>query len=83
MTGRRRRRTNRRTYPTPYSLSRIGRETLYLVTLRRRRGYAIADASGTVVWTTPHPVSGRPMPMLEPDARRALRMAAEIMEATP
>jgi|GEM_PF-3177613 len=67
----------RRTYRTLYALG-----PLRLVTFRRRRGYAIADAAGEIVYTTPHPVSGRPMPALEPDARRALRIAAGIIEMT-
>ena len=48
-----------------------------LVTFRHQRGYAILDErTGAVAWTTPHPISGRPIPAYEPDARRALRMAA-------
>ena len=48
-----------------------------LVTFRHQRGYAILDErTGIVAWTTPHPISGRPVPAYEPDARRALRMAS-------
>ena len=48
-----------------------------LVTFRHQRGYAILDErTGAVAWTTPHPISGRPIAAYEPDARRALRMAA-------
>lgn len=61
------------TYPTPYAVG-----PLRLVTFRHRRGYAISNAAGEIVYTTPHPVTGRPMPALEPDARRALRIAREI-----
>lgn len=63
-------------YPTAYTVG-----PLRLVTFRHRRGYAIADETGAIVYTTPHPVTGRPMPALEPDARHALRIAANIMEA--
>ncbi len=50
-----------------------------LVTFRRRRGYAILDdRTGAVAYTTPHPVNGRPIPALEPDARRALTIAADL-----
>jgi hypothetical protein len=62
-------------YPTPYSLG-----PLRLVTFRHRRGFAITDERGRCVWTTPHPVSGRPIPQLEPDARRALRIMAAIID---
>lgn len=48
-----------------------------LVTFRRRRGYAILDdRTGAIAYCSPHPVTGRPMPALEPDARHALRIAA-------
>lgn len=68
-----------RHYPTPYTLGR-----LQLVTFRHRRGYAIVDrASGAVEWTTPHPVSGRPIPAMEADPRHALRIAAEIVRLDP
>lgn len=67
--------TRRITYPTRYTVG-----PLRLVTFRRRRGYAIADASGAIVYTTPHPVTGRPLPVLEPDARHALRIAAGIVD---
>jgi len=66
----------RRTYPTGYSVG-----PLRLVVFRHRRGYVIVDEAGAVAWTTPHPITGRPMPVLEPDARRALRMAREILLA--
>jgi hypothetical protein len=50
-----------------------------LVTFRHRRGFAILDdRSGQVAYTTPHPITGRPIPALEPDARRALRIAASL-----
>lgn len=50
-----------------------------LVTFRRRRGFAIIDErTGQVAYTTPHPISGRPIPQLEPDARRALTIAADL-----
>lgn len=50
-----------------------------LVTFRRQRGYAILDdRTGAVAYTTPHPVSGRPIAALEPDARAALRIAASL-----
>lgn len=50
-----------------------------LVTFRHRRGFAIIDdRTGTVAYTTPHPISGRPIACLEPDARQALRIAASI-----
>jgi hypothetical protein len=63
-------------YPTPYAVG-----PLRLVTFRRRRGYAIADAAGAIVYTTPHPITGRLMPAIEPDVRRALRTAQEINRA--
>lgn len=50
-----------------------------LVTFRHHRGYAIMDdRDGSIAYTTPHPVTGRPIPAYEPDARRALTMAAEL-----
>jgi hypothetical protein len=50
-----------------------------LVTFRRRRGYAILDErTGAIAYMTPHPISGRPIPALEPDARHALRIAASL-----
>ncbi len=52
-----------------------------LVTFRHRRGFAILDdRSGQVAYTTPHPVSGRPIAALEPDARRALSIAAMLAD---
>jgi hypothetical protein len=69
--------TRRRvTYPTRYTVG-----PLRLVTVRRCRGYAIADASGAIVWNELHPVTGRPIPKLEPDIRRALTIARYINEA--
>lgn len=69
--------TRHRHYPTPYTLGR-----LQLVTFRHRRGYAIVDrTTGVVEWTTPHPVSGRPVTAFEPTAAQALRIAAEIIAA--
>ncbi len=63
-----------RCYPT-----RMAAGAYRLVTFRRRRGYAIMDdRTGTVAYSTPHPVSGRPIPCLEPDARHALRIAADL-----
>ena len=57
--------------------SRMAVGPFRLVTFRHQRGYAILDdRTGTVAWTTPHPISGRPIPAYEADARRALRMAA-------
>ena len=50
-----------------------------LVTFRHRRGFAILDdRTGQVAYTTPHPISGRPIAALEPDARRALTIAADL-----
>jgi hypothetical protein len=50
-----------------------------LVTFRHRRGFAILDdRTGAIAYTTPHPISGRPIPALEPDARQALRIAADL-----
>lgn len=50
-----------------------------LITFRRRRGFAIIDdRTGRAAYTTPHPITGRPIPQLEPDARRALRIAADL-----
>lgn len=50
-----------------------------LVTFRHRRGFAILDErTGAVAYTTPHPITGRPIAALEPDARRALRIAAQL-----
>lgn len=62
-------------YPTRY---RIG--SLQLVTLRRRRGYAIADMTGRIVFTEAHPISGRPIPALRQNVREALTIAASIDE---
>jgi hypothetical protein len=54
-----------------------------LVTFRHRRGFAILDdRTGTIAYTEAHPVTGRPRPVLEPDARQALRIAAEILAAS-
>ncbi len=64
----------RRCYPT-----RMAAGPFRLVTFRRRRGYAIIDErTGAVAYTTPHPISGRPIPAMEPDARHALRIAADL-----
>ncbi len=55
-----------------------------LATLRHRRGYVILDdRTGQVAYLTPHPVTGRPIPALEPDARRALNIAASIHSGGP
>lgn len=66
-------RPRRIVYPTHY---RIG--SLQLVTLRRRRGYAIATLDGRIVFTEAHPISGRPIPALRQDVREALRIADAI-----
>ncbi len=64
----------RRCYPT-----RMAAGPFRLVTFRHRRGYAILDdRSGAIAYTEAHPVSGRPIPAMEPDARRALRIAADL-----
>jgi len=48
--------------------------------VRHRLGFAILDErSRQVACTTPHPVGGRPIAALEPDAKRALSIAAEIL----
>ena len=67
--------TRRRiTYPT-----RMAVGPFRLVTFRHQRGYAILDErTGAIAYTTPHPISGRPIPALEPDARHALRIAADL-----
>ena len=67
--------TRRIVYPTRY---RVG--ALQLVTLRRRRGYAIVDASGAIVYTRPDPITGHMVPALETDPRHALRIAAGIID---
>lgn len=52
-----------------------------LVTFRHHRGYAIMDdRTHEIAYTTPHPVTGRPIPALEPDAKRALRIAAVLVD---
>lgn len=64
----------RRCYPT-----RMAVGPYRLVTFRRRRGFAIVDdRTGAIAYTTPHPITGRAMPALEPDARYALRIAADL-----
>ncbi len=64
----------RRCYPT-----RMTAGAYRLVTFRRRRGYAIVDdRTGTISYTTPHPISGRPVPAMEPDVRHALCIAADL-----
>lgn len=53
-----------------------------LVRFRHRRGFAIIDdRSGQVAYTLAHPITGRPIPALEPDARRALTIAADLAES--
>ncbi len=50
-----------------------------LVNLRRCRGFAILDdRTGAIARTARHPITGRPIPALEPDARRALTIAADL-----
>jgi hypothetical protein len=64
----------RRYYPT-----RMAVGPYRLVTFRHRRGFAIIDdRTGQAAYTTPHPISGRPIAALEPDAKRALRIAADL-----
>lgn len=61
-------------YPTHYAAGPYA-----LVTLRRRRGYAILDErTGEYAYTEAHPVTGRPVPALEPNLDRALSIAAMI-----
>ena len=58
-------------YPTHYSAG-----PYRLVTLRRRRGYAIVDSrTGAYAYTAHHPVSDRAVPALEPNIDRALAIA--------
>ena len=60
-------------------LTRMAVGPFRLVRLRHRRGYAIADdRTGAIAYTGAHPVTGRPVPAVEPDARRALRLAADL-----
>ena len=62
-----------------YFRSRMAVGPFRLVTFRHQRGYAVLDErTGAVAYTTPHPISGRPIPALEPDARRALTIAAML-----
>ena len=57
--------------------SRMAVGPFRLITFRHTRGWAILNENtGQVEYTTAHPISGRPIPAYEPDARRALRMAA-------
>ena len=61
-------------YPTRMSVG-----PFRLVTLRHARGYAIVDdRTGAIARTMRHPITGRPIPALEPDARQALRYAADM-----
>lgn len=61
-------------YPTHYAAG-----PYRLVQLRRRRGYAIRDdRTGEYAYTEAHPISGRPVPALEPNLDRALAIAAMI-----
>lgn len=63
-------------YPTRHTVG-----PLELVTFRRSRGYAIRDTrDGSYPWTTPSPRSGRLIPDVEPDLRRALRMAQTALD---
>ena len=62
-----------------YFPSRMAVGPFRLATLRHARGYAIVDdRTGQIAYTTAHPISGRPIPALEPDARRALTIAAML-----
>lgn len=64
--------TRRLYYPTHYAVG-----PYQLVTLRRRRGYAILDSrTGRWGYTERVPVRGRPV--LEPNLDRALRIAASL-----
>ena len=66
----------RRAYPTRMTVG-----PFRLMKLRHRRGFAIVDdRTGAIAYTEAHPVTGRPIPALEPDARRALRIAAMMAE---
>jgi hypothetical protein len=68
--------TRRRLYSTHMTVG-----PFRLATLRHRRGYVIVDdRTGAIAFTEAHPVTGRPRPALEPDARRALRIAAMMAE---
>ena len=70
-------RRRRIVYPTALAVG-----PMRLATLRHQRGYVIVDdRTGRIAATVAHPITGRPMPALEPDARRALQVAAAILEA--
>ena len=61
-------------YPTRMSVG-----PFRLATLRHQRGYVIVDdRTGAIAYTTAHPVSGRPIAALAPDAQRALTIAAML-----
>jgi hypothetical protein len=70
---------NRPTRRRLYYPTRMTAGPFRLVTFRHHRGYAILDdRTGAIAYTEAHPISGRPIPALEPDARQALRIAADL-----